>query len=162
MNCLALSMLAAGFLVTSIGPGMAASPPGLGLQRSTQFSARKVFELTNRSRTDNGLPAFVLDPRLSEAARVKLADMRARNYFSHADPEGDYVWGDIARAGCDYGHVAENLAAGYADEAEMQRGWMNSRIHRENVLDPRHTRIGIAVSQSPQLAVVLFADTCRN
>ena len=37
---------------------------------------------------------------------------------------------------------------------------MRSAQHRENILNKQYRLTGIAVSQDPPTAVVLFADTC--
>jgi uncharacterized protein YkwD len=42
----------------------------------------------------------------------------------------------------------------------MEKSWMRSAQHRENILNPKYRLAGIAVSQDPLMAVVLFADTC--
>ncbi|MGW8256857.1 MAG: CAP domain-containing protein, partial [Thermoguttaceae bacterium] len=39
--------------------------------------------------------------------------------------------------------VAENIAMGQPSSAEVVRAWMNSSGHRANILNCRHSRIGV-------------------
>ena len=39
------------------------------------------------------------------------------------------------------------MAVDFSDSADVERAWMNSATHRENLLDPHFTEIGIALAQ---------------
>jgi uncharacterized protein YkwD len=39
----------------------------------------------------------------------------------------------------------ENIAAGYPTAAEAMAGWMSSEGHRDNILGPQFTEIGLGV-----------------
>ena len=39
----------------------------------------------------------------------------------------------------------ENIAYGYASAADVMTAWMNSQGHRENILNPSFTEIGVSV-----------------
>jgi uncharacterized protein YkwD len=138
--------------------------PSLEAQKSAPpvpvLRAQEVLVAINGSRAHEGLTPLVLDARLTAAARDKLADMLRRHYFDHKTPDGKYIWDLMVHDKCDYGLAAENLARGFSDEVEMERSWMRSAQHRENILNKRYRLTGIAVSQDPPTAVVLFADTC--
>ena len=113
----------------------------------------------NASRADEHLMPLAVDPRLNGAAEEKLDDMLRRGYFDHKNPEGKYVWDTLSRR-CAFHMSAENLARGISDAGAMEKSWMSSPPHRENILNPVYQLTGIAVSQNPPTAVVLFADTC--
>ena len=123
------------------------------------LSAREVLTAINANRAHERLMPLAIDARLTAAAREKLADMLRRHYFDHQNPEGKYIWDTLARK-CAYRMTAENLARGFSDEDAMEKSWMRSAPHRENILNPKYRLTGIAVSQDPLMAVVLFADTC--
>lgn len=55
----------------------------------------------------------------------------------------------VAAAGYDWGAVAENLAAGYDTTDEAMAGWRASAGHRQNLLNPLVTEIGIAAVSTP-------------
>src|SRR5439155_7834154 len=61
----------------------------------------------------------------------------------------------ILTAGYDYLTVAENLAGALgkkdqpaAKPAEIVKGWMESKGHRENLLNPKHVHTGLGMAQS--------------
>ena len=126
-----------------------------------RMEADTVLAAINRSRIQNGRRPLSLDPRLSAAAAAKLADMQKRAYFSHANPDGQYVWALVKQHGCAYRNVGENLASDFDDEQRLEEAWMRSKGHRNNILDRHYGVAGIAVSGKPPLVVVLFADSCR-
>jgi uncharacterized protein YkwD len=55
----------------------------------------------------------------------------------------------VAAVGYDWGMVAENLGAGYANLDEVVAGWKASAGHRKNLLNPLATDIGIAAVATP-------------
>lgn len=103
---------------------------------------------TNLQRTKNNLPALTFNAALTQSAGVKVADMFQRQYFAHEAPTGEGP-GDLAKAaGYDYLMVGENLALGnYPDDAALVQAWMDSPGHRENILHPKYTEIGVAVKR---------------
>jgi len=123
------------------------------------LEAAKILTAINGSRTHERLPPLVIDARLSAVAQEKLDDMLRRRYFDHQDPEGKYIWEKLKRR-CAYRLTAENLAEGIADARALEKEWMGSPPHRKNILNPGYRLTGIAVSQNPLTAVVLFADAC--
>lgn len=123
------------------------------------LNAQEILAAINASRVDQRLPPLVIDARLTAIAQEKLDDMLRRRYFDHKNPEGKYIWDTLMRK-CAYRMTAENLARGMSDAGAMEQSWMSSAPHRENVLNPKYRLTGIAVSQNPLTAVVLFADTC--
>jgi uncharacterized protein YkwD len=70
--------------------------------------------------------------------------MYMRDYFSHVDPEGHDAGYRMEKAGISYSIAGENLAFA-PDVATAHQGLMESEGHRENILEPRFTRIGIGV-----------------
>lgn len=124
------------------------------------LSAKLLLAATNASRVHEGLLPLVADARLTAAAAEKLADMQRRRYFGHQTPDGKYIWETLRRATCAYHLAGENLGQGLSDEGELERSWMRSAPHRANILNAGYTLIGVAVSERPSMAVVLFADTC--
>jgi len=115
---------------------------------SSTLSVDKIFEHTNEQRIVNGLAPFILNPKLSAAATLKVEDMFFQQYFEHASPNGDTV-GDLAdTVSYEYILVGENLALGnYDDNEDLVQAWMDSQGHRENILHDRYREIGIAVRE---------------
>jgi uncharacterized protein YkwD len=114
-----------------------------------------VIDLTNRARRAKGLPPLIKDDELTDVARAYSDDMLVRRFFDHTTPDG--VTFD-ARISNHYPHwvrcLGENIwfASGY-DPANAQRlakeivaDWMSSPDHRDNMLDPDFTHLGVGVS----------------
>jgi uncharacterized protein YkwD len=125
-----------------------------------------IFHLTNEARRKNGLPALEPDGALSERAQNYSDELLRGNFFSHTDLEGKSPQERMdaeqpARQGYAY-RVGENIAAysklDYSDikiMAEMvMDGWMTSPGHRENILNPLYTHLGVGASiQGDQMRV---------
>jgi stress response protein SCP2 len=102
-----------------------------------------VVTATNAQRARHRLPPLGVDARLAAAAHAHSADMVARGFFAHADPDGRNVDARVRAAGYPYRVVAENIAAGQPDAAAVVEAWMNSPGHRANILRPEVTQIGV-------------------
>ncbi len=100
--------------------------------------------LVNHERTSRGVSALVVDNTMTRVAEAKSRDMFVRKYFSHVDPDGKTVFDHMTAAGVIFTIICENLA--YApDLASAHQGLMNSKGHRDNILDTRYRRKGIGV-----------------
>ena len=117
--------------------------------------ARRLVELTSvRRREDADLEPLETDPELLPTARAHALDMLERGYFDHVTPGGldpsDRVTLLHRRL---VGGVGENLAEHRGLSAEqlegqvrplavkIMDGLIQSPAHRENILNPRSTRI---------------------
>jgi uncharacterized protein YkwD len=120
---------------------------------------RALFDAANRERAAKGLSPLRWDESLATAAREHAQLLAQRNILSHQLP-GEPPLEDRARqAGARYSVIAENVADGATPEA-IHIGWMHSAPHRENLLAPELTSVGIAVAASQERKItgrVLFA-----
>ncbi len=107
-----------------------------------------VIRETNAQRAQNSLPALKENTQLNKVAATKLADMFAKQYFEHISPSGVGPSDLAEKIGYQYIVVGENLALGnFANDRELVQAWMDSRGHRENILNKRFTEIGVAVGK---------------
>lgn len=106
-----------------------------------------LIDLANQDRAQNGLSALTLDPLLVAAAQAKANDMAANSYFAHVSPQGVDPWHWFEVVGYKFVYAGENLAVDFSDSTDVNTAWMNSPTHRENILDPHYTQIGIATAQ---------------
>jgi len=104
---------------------------------------QQVVELTNQERAKNGLPALKLDVELSKVARDKSKDMQTKNYFSHTSPTYGSPFDMMKAYGISYKSAGENIAMGQRSPEEVVQAWMNSQGHRENIMNPNFTHIGV-------------------
>lgn len=118
-------------------------PPDLHL--STDDAAeRTMLAYLNAQRGQRGLPPLRLDPTLVAVARAHSADMFRRSYFSHDSPDGASPFDRMHAAGIRYSIAGENIA--YAPNVTIaDTGLMNSPEHRDNILRPQFTRVGIGI-----------------
>ena len=112
-------------------------------------AAREIVALTNRERARNGLPALKVDGRCVSAIAGHVADMAAGGFLSHDGRDGrgaDERYRKYAPAARGAG---ENLAYNRTGTAgSFVSQWMNSSIHRSNILNARYKGIGAAVRAS--------------
>ena len=97
-------------------------------------------------RAKNGLPAVILDPALTDLARLKTQAMAKRDKLDR--DKKPFVQrlrkqGYLAKA------AAENVGAGYHTLAEAFSGWRDSKPHDATMLLPGATRMGIAAVYTP-------------
>jgi len=130
----------------------------------------RAFKLTNDERERAGITELREDRVLTQIARQHSADMLARDFFAHQTPEGQSTGERVAlQHRTLVGLTGENIwrASGNglptdADElGEMAvRSWMNSPGHRENVLRPSFTHLGLGIwmKGTEIRATQLFAD----
>jgi uncharacterized YkwD family protein len=115
---------------------------------------QKMFALVNVERSSRGLQLLTLDDSLVKAARLKSRDLIENNYFDHISP----VYGKpselLSSLGINYSLVGENLA-GFSTVESAHDGLMNSVHHRENILRPEFTKIGIGIIKGGPYGVMI-------
>lgn len=114
----------------------------------------EVVELVNRERyvgatcggsaRPGGLPALEMDAVIRGTARDHSADMAARGFFDHRNPDGalpeDRMAADGFAGALPWG---ENIAAGAWDAPTVVQGWMDSPGHCANIMEPGFRVIGV-------------------
>ena len=151
---------------------------------------RKVHELTNQYRIENGLDSLLFDEQLSKVARSHSKDMAKRNYFSHHTPEGadptdradsygykcQKIIGNLIYSGIGENILQNNLydtvwyTAGLPTSYEWNTqdeiaqsaidGWIGSPGHRENLLTETFDRQGIGVAIAADDKVYFTQNFC--
>ncbi|MDV2582470.1 SafA/ExsA family spore coat assembly protein [Alkalibacillus haloalkaliphilus] len=110
----------------------------------------EVIRITNEMRQQHGLQPLEGDWQLSRVARYKSRDMRDQNYFSHQSPTYGSPFDMIEQFNVSYQRASENIAAGQQNPRSVVDSWMNSQGHRENILDPNMTHIGVGYAEGGQ------------
>lgn len=103
-----------------------------------------MLRLVNEERKSEGLNELTWCPALARSSQAHSDDMAARDYFEHASPEGGEVWDRAKEQGYNYSYVGENIAVGQQSVKEVVDGWMDSKGHRENILNYNFTHLGYA------------------
>lgn len=117
----------------------------LGADIFNSITQTDFYSLTNNARQENQLPLLKPNAKLEIAARMKLNDMLQNNYFAHVSPSGVTPWIWIGKSNYNYVVAGENLAMNFYDSNDTMKAWLNSELHRKNILLPEFKEIGIAV-----------------
>ena len=103
--------------------------------------------LTNYARAQSSLKPLQLNATLNTAGNAKLAADVSCGVFSH-EPCGkpfDSVFAAYTQDATSF-QIGENIAWGtgsYGTPRQIMSAWLHSSGHRENILTPRFTEIGI-------------------
>lgn len=100
----------------------------------------------NESRQEAGVAPLEWDERLARAAREHTKRMIEANKLGHVVDGEAPVPERLAATGIRFNRSGENV--GYnTDFDDLQRAWMDSPGHRENILSPNYNVVGIGVAQ---------------
>lgn len=99
--------------------------------------------LINAERNSRGLVPLAFDALLAQVAEAHSQDMIDRDFIAHTNPDGLNPGDRLANAGYSASTWGETIGAGYTTPAAMLAGWMNSPGHRDILLSPNFTEIGL-------------------
>ena len=100
-----------------------------------------IFNKVNEEREKQGLDKLILDESLMKAANVRAQELSEK--YSHTRPNGESCFSILEENNIEYSTAGENIALGYITGEDVMDGWMNSKGHRENILNPMFNKIGI-------------------
>lgn len=103
--------------------------------------AAEVVRLLNEERESRGLAPLTMDPKLVDAAEVRVNEVAV--HFSHDRPDGRDNFTVLDELGINYMCAAENIAGGQRSASAVINSWMNSSGHRANMLSPDYGKIGV-------------------
>ncbi len=135
--------LAAASVVAAAAFGLAAAPTARATK--TPITVGSVLAEMNRVRAAHGLAPFRDDFRLRAAAEDRMSDMIELAYWSHESPDGQSPFVFVPLRGYRHKTLGENLASGFETVELLVESWMESKGHRENLLNPEFVDVGIAV-----------------
>ncbi len=147
-------------ILALIESGLIFTPASEAAEVNSQEQA--IFNLVQGEPRQNRA-SLELDPILCAVAQAKAADMAARGYFAHVDPNGRGANTLVRNAGyvlpANYSTALganniESLAAGYATVNGVWNDWMNSAPHRMHLLAESdffaaQTSIGVGFVNAP-------------
>ncbi|HSD82785.1 MAG TPA: CAP domain-containing protein [Anaerolineae bacterium] len=107
----------------------------------------------NALRQQNGLLPLDLSSILTASAQRHSDDMARTGNVDHTGSDGSSIESRIRDSGYghwrDFGIWGENIYGGQmADVDAAWNFWINSQVHRANILKPRYREIGIGVGRS--------------
>lgn len=122
----------------------------------TKGIEKQVLDLVNQERSKVGVKPLSMDWEVQRTARVKACDMADKHYFSHQSPTYGSPFDMMKQFGIDYRSAGENIAQGQRTPSEVMQAWMNSQGHRENILKPDYTNIGVGYCENGNNWVQMF------
>jgi len=133
-------------------PPVSVAPPVSG-----DVAAAELYTvaLINAQRAARGLAALAANPTLMSIANARVADMVARGYTGHNDPNTGVALGPaLMRAAGFGGLVGENwygTRLAPPANAEVAMKWfMTDPPHYQNILNPRYSGVGVGIAYNGQ------------
>lgn len=143
---------------STIGPGVPRPGPAdaaqAGITRSDELEDA-ILDLVNQERAIAKANPLQRDDTLQTTARGHCDDMFLRNYFAHDDPDGFSAADRISESHRQLiGLTGENIWMGVNVDLSDQKkaaasivsDLMHSAGHRQNILNPAYTHIGVGVA----------------
>lgn len=139
-----------------IWPGMVLNVPSSRTSTGTSTSgsaaqssyADQVVTLVNQQRAKAGLKPLAVDKSLAVMALDKAKDMYNNHYFDHTSPTYGSPFTMMKSYGISFTYAGENIAMGQKTPQEVMNAWMNSPGHKQNILSPNYTKIGVGYYNS--------------
>lgn len=119
-------------------------PPDESMIVSERDAERLMFKLLNADRRRFGLSALRWNEALADIARGHSQDMRDHHFFAHVSPGRGTLADRFQEAGFAGRAMAENISRNNS-VYDAEEGLMLSLGHRENILSPQFTDVGVGV-----------------
>ena len=111
------------------------------------YDEQEVLDLVNKYRKENGLDELSAFSKLQDVAKLKAIDLVENEYFSHISERLGTPFEMLENNGVVYTIAGENLARGSSIEKVVE-AWINSPLHRDNILEKKFEYTGICVVES--------------
>ena len=143
--------------VVQAAPPRTVVPPPISAGYELNAMEQKAVLLLNEDRRSAGLEPLKINLKLSKLAADYSLDMNKRRFFSHIDPDGKDPFERMAAIGVDFPNAGENIALS-PDVETAHKMLMDSPLHKENILNPKFTEIGVGVRSNSRGGVYLVQE----
>ena len=99
--------------------------------------------LVNEERTKRGLNKLLINSKLAGVAQKRALETSQR--LSHTRPNGKSFSTVLDEYGIKYTVAGENIAYNYYTAEEAMEGLMDSKGHKDNILNSRFKYIGVGL-----------------
>lgn len=135
---------------TSVATTVVKGPASCNYSTSASY-INEIASLINNARTQNGLPALMVNAQLNAAAQGHSVDMACHNLLSHSGSDSSTVGERVAAAGYAASYSSEIIyGSGYPQTAFDW--WMSDSTHRNEILNARYTEMGIGYAYKADTA----------
>lgn len=130
---------------TPAGPDTQNPPPGSPAPPSLDAEVQEFVNLVNEHRQSVGCGILTWHAGAGQVAEDHSADMVARDYFSHTNPDGESPFDRLAAAGISYRAAGENIALTGGGASGVLSLWLGSPGHRANIERCGYTHHGVGL-----------------
>lgn len=145
----------------TLAQGMTAAPSISGEEpERDEVEAKRIAEMFaahNQARRDAGLKPLERNKKLTAAAEAHAREMADRREMTHKGKDGGRPADRVKKAGYDYHRVGENIAFGHRTPDETVKLWLESEVHRKNILGA-YAEIGIGCAQAADGSIYWCVD----
>jgi uncharacterized protein YkwD len=126
------------------GVVVAASPAEAAVPTTAKLET-DIVNATNVMRVRAGCAKLRLDANLTKAARTQSTWMARSAKFSHVG-SANSTFVTRAKAAGYSAPIAENIAWGYRNGAQVVTSWMNSPAHKANIVNCKAKAVGVGAA----------------
>ncbi len=120
----------------------------------------QMTQALNGFRAENNRAPVSFSDTLEQAALRHADDMVRAGIFSHTGSDGSDVAARVSSVGYGWCVVAENIAKGQRDLAEVMKAWAESPGHRRNMLSADVTEFALVEGDDNTWVMVLARPGC--
>lgn len=110
-----------------------------------QGNQLQIFDLTNVIRKRFEVNGVQWNEPAAQAAFLHSQDMADNDFFSNTSPTKGDLEQRLTAEQIEYVNAGENIAVNYVDSIAAVEGWLNSKGHRETMLNTEFTDLGVGV-----------------
>lgn len=156
------------FVVIGLQFGYNGAKTGNVLGVESNITVSSLLNQTNVYRQENKVGNLNLNDKLNKAAYLKAQDMLAKQYWAHDSPDGVQPWKWFGDVGYNYDEAGENLAKNFSTTNGVMTAWIDSPIHKANIVKSSYKDVGFAVvsglmdKKPATLVVALYGSPANN
>ncbi|NDV01577.1 CAP domain-containing protein [Pseudoroseicyclus tamaricis] len=155
MRHVVLAVLAATALTACTVRYTVSAESGENTPVATPAGYASALSTMNAARAEAGLVPLTGSAELMSAAQTQLSHVVSTGQFSHTGPGGNTLGDRVRGAGfCMGGPVGENLAYGQQSADAAAAGWLQSPLHRANILAQGTDYYGLADAEGYYVMVI--------
>ena len=121
--------------------------------------ANQIYNLVNEFRLLNNLPKLLKSPLLNEVATIHSEYMALKDLNSNVEENKITLDSRLKENNVEYKKMGGNVAVNYYDAIEVIHGWMNSKEHRNTLLNERYNITGTGVYLKNYTQVFIEKET---
>lgn len=105
--------------------------------------AKDVLSQINSARRKEGLSALTLSDKLGTVAQARAVEQAVMGNISHSRPDGSEWYTILAEYHMPATGCGENLAMNYTSASAVVKAWLESSVHKANIMNVHYQYMGI-------------------